>query len=248
MDRLLAATYLAEQRHFWFRGLERFSTPLIERALAGRVDPTILDCGFGTGANMARLSRLGRVSGFDVSLEGVTYARRYGQTRLLQSSITSIPFAAGTFDLVTAFDVLACLDEPQIERALAEIWRVLKPGGAFFFNTAALKILRGSHAVFGEEIHRASRRSLGGQLSSQGFRIERLTYTNFSLFPLMLAVRLSQRAFGLSSPEESGVDIVVPPAWLNASLSAALAVEAALLRVVDMPLGSSLLGLAVRPQ
>lgn len=248
MNRLLDATYVAEQKHFWFRGLDQFSDLLLERAAGGHSNLEILECGFGTGRNMARLSRYGRVTGFDLSTAGVAYARGYGQARLAQASITAIPFASAHFDVVTAFDVLACLEEAQVADALAEIWRVMKPGGALLLNTAALPVLRGSHAVFGEEVHRATRGRLRDRLRHQGFRIERLTYTNCSLFPLMCAVRFSQRAFGLSSPEESGVDIVVPPGWINAILGAALTLEAAALRAVDMPLGSSLLALVVKPR
>src|SRR5687767_15515251 len=40
-------------------------------------------------------------------------------------------------------------------------------------------------------------------LSGHGFEVARLTYTNFSLFPLMLAVRTAQRAIGLATPEEA---------------------------------------------
>jgi ubiquinone/menaquinone biosynthesis C-methylase UbiE len=246
VDHLLDATYRAERTHFWFHGLRQFSEPLVTQALAGRTTPRILDCGFGTGANMARLSARGRVWGFDLSTVGVPHARAYGQTTLAQASLTAIPFPESTFDLVTAFDVLACLDEPHIAAALTEVRRVLKPNGAFFFNTAALPILRGSHAVFGQEVYRATKGSLGRRLEESGFRIDRLTYTNCSLFPLMLAVRLSQRAFGLSSPEESGADIVVPPAWINAILAGVLSLEAQALRVMNMPFGSSLLGLATR--
>jgi ubiquinone/menaquinone biosynthesis C-methylase UbiE len=247
VEQFLDATFEAEQDHFWFRGLTRFSAPLLEMALAGRQAPRILDCGFGTGANMARLARSGRTFGFDLAVAGARHARgRYGETRLAQASITSIPFASGTFDLVTAFDVLACLDEGDLPQALAEMHRVLKPGGALFLNTAALPLLRGSHAVFGLEVHRATRRPLKASLEAAGFRVVRLTYTNFSLFPLMVLVRLSQRLFGLSSPEESGMDIVVPPAIVNGPLSAMLAAESVALRVVNMPIGSSLLGLAFK--
>ena len=247
-DPLLDATYLAEQRHFWFRGLAKFSQPLFDRAMAGRTAPRILDCGFGTGANMARMSKYGDVFGFDLSVGGVGYARRYGQTRLARASITAVPFADASFDVVSAFDILACLDEDQVGSALLEIHRVLRPGGALFVNTAALRMLRGSHAVFGQEVHRASRRSLTAQLQGANFEIDQMTYTNFSVFPLMLAVRSAQRAFGLSSPEESGVDIVVPPAWVNEPLSVLLAAEAAALRHVNMPIGSSLMALAFKPR
>jgi ubiquinone/menaquinone biosynthesis C-methylase UbiE len=246
--RLLDATHQAEQRHFWFRGLTRFSEPLIDRALDGVATPMILDCGCGTGAQMRRLSSRGRTFGFDITCDGMGYARAYGQTRLAQASITDIPFGTDTFHLVTAFDVLSCLETTAFSRALAEMRRVLKPGGALLLNTAALPMLSGSHATFGREVHRARRRRLRRLLEASEFAVERLTYTNFSVFPLVAAVRMSQRMLGRSSPEESGIDIVVPPAPVNAALGLLLAAEAPLLRVIDMPIGSSLLGLAWKPR
>ena len=72
----------------------------------------------------------------------------------------------------------------------------------------------------------------------------RLTYSNALLFPLMLTVRTGQRLMGLATPEEAGTDVVLPPAPLNALLTLLLRVEARALRVVDMPIGSSLLCVA----
>jgi ubiquinone/menaquinone biosynthesis C-methylase UbiE len=246
-NRLLRATYEAEGRHFWFHGLTRFSEPFIEQALAGIQRPLILDCGCGTGANMRRLSARGHTVGFDITRVGMAYAREYGQSRLTQASITEIPFAHETFDLVTAFDVLSCLEETDVGSALTEIHRVLKPGGCLLLNTAAVGLLSGSHAVIGHEVHRATKRALRQVLETTGFRVERLTYTNFTLFPIIAAVRLAQRFVGFSSPEESGIDIVVPPRPVNLVLTQVLALEARVLQRFDMPIGSSLLGLAKRP-
>ena len=79
-------------------------------------------------------------------------------------------------------------------------------------NVAALSILRGNHSVFGAEVRRSTRRRLRRVLARAGFEVERLTYTNASLFPLMLAVRTVQRMTGLATPEEAGTDVVLPPA------------------------------------
>lgn len=246
MDRLLEATHRAERDHFWFRGLRAFVRPLVAEALAGRPSPRVLDCGCGTGANLAVLGQYGKPFGFDISSRGVNFARQAGQRCVVQASITHIPFGHNTFDLVTALDVLYTLSEEQETAAIEDMFRVLRPGGTLIVNVAALAILRGNHSLFGAEVRRSTRRRLRRVLSRAGFTVVRLTYTNFTLFPLMLAVRTIQRASGLATPEEAGTDLAVPVAPFNAALSALLWCEARALRVLDMPIGSSLLCVARR--
>jgi ubiquinone/menaquinone biosynthesis C-methylase UbiE len=247
MDRLLEATYRVEQRHFWWTGLRSFVRPFVAGALDGRSHPRILDCGCGTGANLVMLGEFGRATGFDLSRDGLGFARRYGQRRLARASVTHIPFADATFDLVTALDVLYSLAEDDEAVALGEMYRVLKPGCRLIVNVAALSVLRGNHSVFGSEVRRSTRRRLRAVLTRAGFEVSRLSYTNASIFPLILAVRTGQRLMGLASPEEAGTDVVLPMAPVNALLSGLLRLEARALRVVDMPIGSSLLCVARKP-
>ena len=247
MDRLLEATYRVEQRHFWWTGLRRFARPLVADALAGRSHPRILDCGCGTGANLVMLGEFGRASGFDLSRDGLDFARRYGQRRLARASITHVPFASASFDLVTAFDVLYSLSEDDEAIAIAELHRVLKPASHLIVNVAALNVLRGNHALFGAELRRSTRRRLRAVLTRAGFEVTRLTYSNASIFPLILAVRTGQRLMGLASPEEAGTDVVIPGAPVNAMLTGLLELESRALRVMDMPIGSSMLCVARKP-
>ncbi len=244
MDRLLEATYRVEQQHFWWKGLRGFVRPLVADATAGRQAARILDCGCGTGANLIMLGEFGQASGFDASFRGLELAHQYGQRRVAQASIARMPFGDAAFDLVTAFDVLYSLSEEEEAAALSEIHRVLKPGGTLIVNVAALRILRGNHSVFGAEVRRSTRRRLRRLISDAGLRVTRLTYSNAILFPLMLAVRSGQRLMGLATPEEAGTDVVLPPAPVNGLLTLLLQVEARALRVVDMPIGSSLLCVA----
>ena len=247
-ERLLEATYQVEQSHFWWHGLRSFVRPLIREATAGLAGARLLDCGCGTGANLVVLDEFGRSFGFDITPHGLRYAlRHYERARVANASITDIPFPDATFDVATAFDVLYSLNESQESAAVAEIFRVLKPGGTLIVNVAALSILRGNHSVFGQEVRRSTRRRLRRVLSTAGFDVRRLTYTNASLFPLMLAVRPAQRMMGLATPEEAGTDLVVPPAPVNALLTQLLMLEARALRFIDMPIGSSLLAVARKP-
>jgi hypothetical protein len=51
----------------------------------------------------------------------------------------------------------------------------------------------------------------------------------------------------MNTPERTGREILVPPAPVNTVLDAALALEALLLRAVNLPFGSSLLCSARKP-
>jgi SAM-dependent methyltransferase len=244
MDRLLEETRQAEQAHFWFRGFRAFVRPLVTEALAGVASPRILDCGCGTGANLGLLGEFGHASGFDLTWRGLEFARDYGYRRVAQASATHIPFATGRFDLVTAFDLLQVLPDPFDAHALAEMHRVLRPGGSLIVNVAALEMLRGTHAVLGAEVRRYTKQSLERAITRAGFCVVRLSYTNFSLFPLMMAVRLGQRLRGLPESGEGAIDTKVPPVPINALLSSLVTLEARALRAVNMPIGSSVLCLA----
>jgi SAM-dependent methyltransferase len=246
VDRLLEATFQAEIRHFWFRGLRRFARPLIADALAGRKAPRVLDAGCGTGCNLRMLDGLSGGFGVDLNRVGLAHARSSGLTRLARASVTEIPFPDDAFDVVTSFDVLYALPPDRARRAMCEMARVLKPGGTLIVNVAALEVLRGGHSVLAEEVRRYDRRMLCEEMSAAGLRPIKMTYTNAALFPLVLAARLAQRAAGMNTPEETGHEISVPPAPVNATLDGLLALEALLVRVVNLPFGSSLLGAAAK--
>ena len=249
LERLLEQTYQAERGHFWFRGFRRFVGPVLGRAARGRRDLRLLDCGCGTGANLPLLDAYGTSFGFDLTEAGPRFAEaHYGGRRLLRASTAHIPFADGVFDVVTSFDVLYCLPAEVEAQAVAEFHRVLRPGGALVVNVAAMEILRGDHSVAAAEVRRYSRATLRALLEGAGFRVDRLTYTNATLFPLVLAQRAWQRVRGLPAAERAANQLTVPVAPVNALLTAVLMVEGALLEHVDMPVGSSLLVLARRPK
>jgi len=241
MDRLLVATERAERDHFWFRGFRRFVRPLLAEAVRGRPDPAILDCGCGTGYNLGLLRKYGRPAGIDITWTGLAYARGRGERAVAQASAALLPFRDEAFDVVTSFDVIYALDDAEELSALREMFRVLRPGGHLVLNVAAMDMLKGNHSVLGGEVRRYSRAALANRLTRAGFTVRRLTYTNAAIFPIVAAVRLLQRASGHKESED---EIAVPAAPVNAALSAALAVEAAALRVMNMPFGSSLLALA----
>ena len=114
-------------------------------------------------------------------------------------------------------------------------------------NVAAMNVLRGDHSILSRERRRYSRASLSRLLTSAGFDIVRITYTNAALFLPMLALRWRHRARGLAAAATS--EISMPAAPVNAALSALLFVEGMWLRLGGVsPFGSSLLCLARKPE
>lgn len=99
----------------------------------------LLDVGCFTGSLIARLSNSGwtDVHGVDVDRKAVDKGRRlYPElgTRIIPCSGRDLPFPTESFDVVTMFDVLEHIS--GIEEFLStEVWRVLKKGGTFLFQT-----------------------------------------------------------------------------------------------------------------
>jgi ubiquinone/menaquinone biosynthesis C-methylase UbiE len=248
VDRLLELTYRAEQSHFWFRGFRQYLAPALAQATAGRPGARILDCGCGTGSNLEMLKPYGHAAGFDLTRIGTEFAKSHGH-KVAQASISDIPFRSGTFDLVTSFDVFQVLPDAVEQSAIVEMSRVLKPGGWLLLHVAALEMLHGKHSVLSEEQRRYTRSSLRKLVEGAGFRIERLTYDHFSLLPIMLPVRMWHRMTATDGVVAAGEnEISVPSAPVNGALTALVSLEAMALRMVNMPIGCSLMCLARKGQ
>jgi SAM-dependent methyltransferase len=97
-----------------------------------------LDVGCGEGHNTRLLAERGaRMTGIDISRTFIRYAR---EAELEQppgiryeiASAVDLPFDGASFDFATAF--MSLMDIPETELVLAEVFRVLRPGGFFQFS------------------------------------------------------------------------------------------------------------------
>jgi SAM-dependent methyltransferase len=108
---------------------ERIERRLLLRLVGEAGGRTALDVGCGDGAFARELRARGaaRVVGCDIDPRMIARAAAGGGVLCAVARAERLPFPDASFDLVTIVTVLAFLPEP--ERALAEIARVLKPGG-----------------------------------------------------------------------------------------------------------------------
>jgi hypothetical protein len=96
-----------------------------------------------------------------------------------------------------------------------------------------------------QEVRRYTPATARRLMAAAGLMPERVSFMFASLFPLMASVRLVQRVtrrFGRQVSAET--DIAVPVGPVNLLLTALVSAEAALMRHVPMPIGSSLLVVA----
>lgn len=239
-DEEYRAMFDLEERLWWYVGMRAETAVILER---GRLEnPRVLDAGCGTGFTLLWLKdrfKCDHAFGVDSSPE----AGRFWKLRKLDvaaiASARELPFASGEFDLVTCFDVIYQFEPDRARAAIAEMYRVLRPGGWMFIREPAYNWMRGAHDIAVGTCHRYTRAELRRLLESEGFAITKATYINTLLFWLALPHRLLSR---IKRSEASDVRPV--PQLINEVLAAVLKVEACLLRVLNFPFGLSVAVLA----
>jgi len=229
-----------EATHWWYEGMRHISAALL-RDVNLPPGATILDAGCGPGGTSAYLSRYGRVVGLDLAKEAVNLARRHESLAVVRGSVSTLPFADSSFDLVTSFDVLYHRAVGDDGAAVAEVARVLQPSGWFLLRLPAFEFLRSDH----DRVVHTERRYLANHvrllLEGAGLKVRRLTYANTFLFP----VAALKRGLGRLRPRgEPQSDIQATSAFVNTLLTGVLRFEAAILRRWELPIGVSVWSLA----
>lgn len=114
---------------------DEFAGKPVERSVLGLfasvVDGPVLDVGCGTGLATAELVRLGvEVSGLDLSPGMLDMARRrLPEVRFEAGSMLALPHRDGAFGGVVAWYSTIHVPDAELPVALAELARVLRPGG-----------------------------------------------------------------------------------------------------------------------
>ena len=233
--------YEAEDAYWWFVSRRRLARRLLAR-IARPAGP-LLDLGCGTGAATAFFGAAfpeHPVLGADFSPEALRFAAGRGLDRLARADAEALPYASGSFAAVVCLDLLEHVRDDRA--AAAEAFRCLAPGGAFVVNVPAFRWLWGAHDVALMHHRRYSRREVRALLEGAGFRVERLSYTMFLLFPFVLAQRAGSRLV-----RRPGAKLPRVPTWFNRVLVRTLDLEAGMLVRTNLPWGSSVTAVARKP-
>lgn len=245
-----------EDRMWYFQSLHGHIRRELEAGLADRPAsgkngrpagaPQVLDAGCGTGGLIIRLRPAHpewNYSGIDFMPLACELARERcgGGVDIREASVTALPFAERSFDAVVSADVICQVDEPG--RALAEFFRVLRPGGLLVINVPAYMWLWSYHDEAVHTKRRYTRPELAGLMRAASFEDVRTTHWNALPFPLVWAKRKLLRGAGGSS------DVQLFPAPVEAAFRGAMAIEHAWVRAGGRwAWGSSVLAVARKPE
>src|SRR5215207_11672660 len=227
--------FRVEQSHWWYTGRRKIIASFIEDICSRVRDrrPRILDVGCGTGANLLMLSKYGDAEGVDVSEDALAFCRERGLDKVKLGAGEELPYDDGTFDLVTAFDVVEHMDDDLA--GLKEMRRVLRPGGRVLLFVPTFMFLWGLQDDVSNHRRRYRLPELQRVLAQAGFEIERATYANITFFLPILLVRQLMRLTRIKTASENNINV---PA-LNGVLGRVLGAESWLLKHMNIPFGVS---------
>lgn len=138
----------------WLQILQQIA----EQALSPFEQPTVLDAGCGSRC-LIRFPAYAYVVGIDNCEEAI--AQNTSIHEAIIGDLQAYPLPEQRFDLITLIDVLEHLPDP--ERALANTWRALKPGGTLLIRAPYLYSVKGLITKFTPHwVHVAFRRYILG--------------------------------------------------------------------------------------
>jgi SAM-dependent methyltransferase len=215
---------------WWARERRHFLVETVARqAQTGRH----LDVGCGRGTVPAGLAETGRTT---VALDAHYFADWKATDGVLYvvASADQLPFRQSVFESTSAFDLIEHFDDDG--PVLTELRRVTTDDGVALITVPAFAALWGTHDERVGHRRRYVRRSLSQRLSYTGFRTAWASYFFSFLVPPAWALR--------RHPTRIKADRGRLAQALDPIVSMLCAAERRLLRIVRLPIGTSLLAVA----
>ena len=229
-----------EHTHWWYAA----TRALLHQELGVRLPDggRFLDAGGGTGATGAWMASRGELTAVDLFPAAiVAYREHHGDLAGgVAGDLLRLPFRDGAFDAALCVTVLyhaAILDPGE---AVAELVRVVRPGGLVCLWEPGVRRLRRAHD---RVTHGARRFSLGDLRSlavAAGLTVERATGAHSYLVPPAAAKAILERGRTASDLDQN-------EGGLGGVLGRVAAVERQVIRRISLPAGLSVMVIARKP-
>jgi SAM-dependent methyltransferase len=227
----------ADRTHWWFRSKAALVSTALRRTGSRHSTGWLVDAGGGAGGVTAMLGwDPERAVVAEASDQLVSMARSRHGLLALRGSVTQLPLARGSVDVLCLLDVIEHLPDPR--PALAEAARVVGRGGRVVINVPAHPRLWSEADVVLGHHRRYLRATLTAELDTAGLEPELLTHVFSWLVPPVWL----KRRFAPGGRAELGLDQT--SMLLDRAALALTTVERLLMGRVSLPFGTSVLCVA----
>ena len=221
-------------KHFWYVGRSEIILSFLKKYCD--VSGKMLEVGCGKGDVLLHLKNKGvNIEGCDISDDALAILSEKTISYKLDVCNMNID---RKFDIVGCFDVLEHIENDEL--ALKNIYTSLKLNGKIILTVPACNLLWSNFDVLGKHFRRYNMSDLKEKIDRSGFRIIRVSYFMFFLFPIIFAMRfLGQNA----TSEDDFIELNVVPV-VNDVFLFIIKVEKFLMRFWNLPYGSSIIMVA----
>jgi 2-polyprenyl-3-methyl-5-hydroxy-6-metoxy-1,4-benzoquinol methylase len=241
--------YRSEAGSFWFQVRNRIIGALLSRYVPK--DARLLEVGCGTGFVAGYLNQQGyQIECADLFLEGLNYCRKRGSGYAYYQYDLYDQVFSEEFDGVLACDVIEHLEDDA--RVLTNLNRSLKKGGVLMLTVPACPAIWSDIDEYAGHKRRYSRDEVKRKLEAAGFRVLKSSYFMMLLFPAIALSRMRMRLPETAGDAQKEIlveratgELSLPPV-LNSLFGRIFALEVPIISHMDLPIGSSLVAVAVK--
>jgi SAM-dependent methyltransferase len=213
-----------EDQHWWHVSRRHIVRDLVRQVNADHCCD-VLEIGCSGGILLRQLHNDGytRVTGIDISADAIARCAYNGLTNVYEMDARQPHFAAESFDVIIASDVLEHIADTA--ESLRAWHRLLRPFGVLIVFVPAFQFLWSIHDIVNNHEKRYTLRELTSLLIDAGFHVERRGYWNFAAFLPVLAVRLALKLLRVSRDSAAHDGMAIPPKFLNILLAGLMRFE-----------------------
>ena len=237
MDSLVYNEHIEnEETHWWFVSRRAITKHLLNHIKLPK-NAKILDLGCGSGGNLPVLAGYGEVFGCEMNDTVREHSIKRNIATVAYGKLPDeIPFADQKFDLIAMFDVLEHIKDDRA--VLSAVHGRLSSDGILLITVPAFQFLFSRHDKLHHHFRRYSKSELKEIVQTAGFKIERLNYWNFFLFPVTIFARILDL---FVSSDKPAIGSKIPSAPINKFLTKLASAERYLVPSVPLPFGVSLI-------
>jgi SAM-dependent methyltransferase len=225
-----------QKKHWWFVTRKKIVLDTIDRHLNKNASIKVLDIGCGSGLMLNALEEIGQTFGMDMSDEAISFSKEIFSGKVEKGFLPDqVPYEENFFHLIIALDVIEHIE--QDVESLKAIRSRLVSNGKAVITVPAYMFLWSKFDELNEHKRRYTLTELNAKLEQAGFTVEKISYYNTLLFPVVFVVRMLNNIM----KRDGASDIDMPSLPINYILEKIFGIEKYLLRLVNLPVGVSIL-------